>query len=801
MKVPLSWLSDYVKTDWSPKEIAERLTMAGLEVGDIEDIGATWEGVTVAAVTDVQPHPNADRLRLVTVDYGSGTNTVVCGAPNVAVGQKVVYAQLGAKLIDGHTGEPATLKAAKIRGVRSEGMVCSEKELCLSDDHTGTIELPSDAPVGMNAKDYLGETILDLELTPNRPDCLCVAGVAREVASLTGAEITLPDVDYEEEETPVEALAKVTIEDPIGCPRYCATVVRDLKLGPSPDWMQARLKAAGMRPISNVVDITNYVMLELGQPLHAFDYDKIANHEIIVRRAVDGQVFATLDDVERKLTSDVLMIADGERDVAIAGIMGGLNTEVSDTTTSILLEGANFNQAVVHRGSSFLGLNSEASSRLGKGLHPDHAYVGIRRATQLLVELCGGKAARGVYDAYPTPATPTVIDLPHREVLRLTNVDVPEAQSRAILEKLGFTWRGADADATSYEVPYWRGNVALPADLVEEVIRTIGYDTIPVGAPRFSSAAVSVPADVWRFKAVLRGLIVGLGFQEILTYSLTSREKLEQLFPAAALQHEPVEIANPMSRDQACLRTSLRGSLLDVVARNKRREQTPVRIFELSRVYLPQGDDLPDERETLCALMWGAAEPVSWLHTDRRLDFYDAKGVVEFIVQRCGIEDVQFAPADDAGLLPGRQACVMANGERLGVLGQLHPTVARTFEVEPDMFVIELDAGKLTELYSDVSNYQPLSRFPFSERDLAIVVDKSVTYEQVADIISGFGLVSTCTLFDVYEGEQVPAEKKSFAIRLVLQAPDRTLTENEINEVLGKVLARLEKAVGATLRS
>jgi phenylalanyl-tRNA synthetase beta chain len=801
MKVPLSWLSDYVKTDWSPARIAERLTMAGLEVGSIHEIGATWEGVTVALVTDVQPHPNADRLRLVTVDFGTGSNTVVCGAPNVATGQKVVYAQLGAKLIDGPTGEPATLQAAKIRGVRSEGMVCSEKELGLSDDHTGTIELPADAPVGMSAREYMGETILDLELTPNRPDCLCVTGVAREVAALTGSALTLPDVDYPEEETPVESLAKITIEDPVGCPRYCATIVRDLKLGPSPEWMQSRLKAAGMRPISNVVDITNYVMLELGQPLHAFDYDKIANHEIIVRRASNGQVFTTLDEIDWTLNNEVLMIADGARDVAIAGVMGGLNTEISDTTTNILLEGANFNQASVHRTSSFLGLSTEASSRLGKGLHPDHAYIGIRRATQLLVELCGGKAAKGVYDAYPTPATPTVVDLPHAEILRLTNVDVPDKEARDILENLGFTWKGADAKAASYEVPYWRPNVTLSADLVEEVIRTIGYDTIPVGPPRFSSATVSVPADVWRFKAILRGLMVGIGFQEVLTYSLTSRDRLAQLFPGRTLDQEPVGVANPMSREQACLRTSLRGSLLDVVARNRRREQTPVRIFELSRVYLPQGDDLPDERETLCALMWGAAEPLSWLHADRRVDFYDAKGVVEFLMQRCGIDDVDFIPADDAGLLQGRQAAIVVNGDQLGVLGQIHPAVARRFEVEPDSFVIELDAGKLTGLYREVSDYEPLSRFPFSERDLAIVVDRSVAYEHVADIIRGFGLVSTCTLFDVYEGEQVQAGKKSFAIRLVLQAPDRTLTESEINEVQNKILARLEKSVGASLRS
>jgi len=800
MKVPLKWLSEYAACDWAPERIAERLTMAGTEVGSIERVGESWDGVSVALVTDVQPHPNADRLRLVTVDLGGESATVVCGAPNVASGQKVAFAKVGARLIDGHSGEVATLKPAKIRGIVSAGMVCSEKELGLSEDHTGTVELPADAPVGVPLREYLGDAIFDLELTPNRPDCLSIVGVAREVAALAKLPLRLPDVSYDTTDVPVESLIKVTIENPADCRRYCATVVRGVKLGPSPSWMQSRLKACGMRPISNVVDITNYVMLELGQPLHAFDYDTIASHEIVVRRARPGEVFKTLDDVERTLGPDVLMIADGERSVGVAGIMGGSNTEVSEATSAILLEAATFSHATIRHGSAFLGLKTEASLRFDKILHPDLAAVAVRRATQFLVTLCGGTAMKGVYDAYPAVALAREVALPRGEIRRLAGIDVDEADARATLGLLGFEWKREDGKASVYAVPYWRGDATGPADLVEDVVRIMGYDRIPAGAPRFTVATVAVPGDQWQFKSMLRGLVAGAGFQEVLTYSLVNRDRMVQAAPGVAALGEPLRVANPMSRDMECLRTSLRASLFEVFSRNRRREQSPIRIFELSRIYVPRGGELPEERETLCALLCGMAEPVSWHHGERKLDFYDAKSLVEFICDKCGVVP-RFAPGTDAGLLPGRQADVLVDDEKLGVVGQLHPAVARACEVDPDIFVVELDVARLMSRARKVAEYEPLSRFPFSERDLAIVVDRSVTYENVRDIASGFALVSDVSLFDLYVGEQIPEGKKSFAIHLVFQAPDRTLTDAEVNQVQEKLVARLASGLGATLRS
>ncbi|MBN1855849.1 MAG: phenylalanine--tRNA ligase subunit beta [Dehalococcoidia bacterium] len=799
MRVPLRWLSEYVSFDWTPERLAERLTMAGLEVGAIERIGDSWDGVTTSLVTAVQPHPNADRLRLVTVESGDDTITVVCGAPNVAVGQKVAFARVGACLLDGHTGKLSTLKPAKIRGVVSEGMVCSEKELGLSDNHEGILVLPPDAPLGIPLSEYAGDVIFDLELTPNRADCMSIIGVAHEVAALTGGQLRIPEIAYKCDDTPMESLMEYTIEDSHACARYCATVVRNIHLGPSPDWMQSRLRACGMRPISNVVDITNYVMLEYGQPLHAFDYDAVAGHKIVVRRASEGEIFTTLDDVERKMSSDVLMIADGDRTVGIAGIMGGSNTEISETTTSILLEAATFNRGVIRKGSEYLGLRTEASIRFDKGLHPDLAPEAVRRATQLLVELCGGVAAGAMHDTYLEPVSPNVVFLPANEVRRLSGMDVSAAKVQSILQSLGYCLKESTAEGSSYSVPYWRVDVSCAADLVEEAIRIIGYDSIPAGVPRFSAGTVSVPADMWEFKGSLRNVMVGAGFQEVVTYSLTSLESLGALVPSHASAVEPMKVANPMSRELEFLRTSLRASVLEVVGRNRRREQLPVRVFELGRVYIPRGSELPDERETLCALLSGTEETMSWLHGERRTDFYDAKGVADLILAKTGVV-ARYQPSSDAGLFPGRQAEIIVEGMRIGVVGQLHPTVAGSFGVEADTFVVEFDAGLLIGQSQMRPDYHPLSRYPFSERDVAIVVDKSVEFESVADIIRGFSLVAKAALFDLYEGEQVPEGKKSFAIRLTYQATDRTLTDAEVNGVQKKLLAKLESGVGATLR-
>ncbi|HUW45503.1 MAG TPA: phenylalanine--tRNA ligase subunit beta, partial [Dehalococcoidia bacterium] len=424
MKVSLNWLRDYVDIKLAPEELAEKLTMSGLEVKGIQTIGGTWDNVVIGEVIAVNPHPDADRLKLATVDLGTEQVTTVCGAPNIELGQRVTFAHIGARLIDPHTGEAVLLKPAKIRGVVSEGMVCSEKELGISDSHEGILVLSPEAPIGAPLSAYLGDVIFDLDVTPNRPDCLSVIGIAREIAALTGEPLCLPEIHYEETEKSIDSFASVDIVDPDLCPRYCASLVTGIKIAPSPSWLQQRLNNCGMRPINNVVDVTNYVMLEYGQPLHAFDYNKLKGKQIIVRRAGNGETITSLDGTKRALTPDILVIADKKEAVAVAGIMGGLDSEVMDKTDTILLESANFNQAAIRRGCSHLQVQSEASIRFDKGLNSELPLLPLKRATQLLLELAGGKAAKGIIDVYPGKSEPKPILLTAREVERLSGLKV-----------------------------------------------------------------------------------------------------------------------------------------------------------------------------------------------------------------------------------------------------------------------------------------------------------------------------------------------------------------------------------------
>jgi phenylalanyl-tRNA synthetase beta chain len=485
VRVSLKWLADYVDVTLPPKELGHRLTMAGLEVETIERVGGPPQAedeqlVTVGQVLAVDPHPKADRLRLATVDYGGGEPlTVVCGAPNVAAGQKIAFARTGATLIDGRTGKPAVLKPATIRGVESAGMVCSEKELGLSDEHQGILVLPDDAPVGTPLARYLGDAILNIDLKPNRPDCLAMVGVAREVAALTGGDVREPEHTYHEVDELASAKVSVEIADPDLCLRYVAGVVEGVRIGPSPQWMQERLIAGGMRPINNVVDITNYVMLEYGQPLHAFDFAKLRSGKIIIRRARKGEKLVTLDGVERPLATDMLVIADAEAPVALAGVMGGFDSEVTEQTTTILLESANFHPANIRRTATRLKSRTEASTRFEKGLSPELAMLAARRATKLLVELAGGRALHGLIDVYPQPAQEVRNDLSLRRLEQVRGNDHPTSQVRTALSSLGFGCRWQPPDLYQVRVPYWRTDVRIPDDLAEEVARIVGYDQIP----------------------------------------------------------------------------------------------------------------------------------------------------------------------------------------------------------------------------------------------------------------------------------------------------------------------------------
>ncbi|MGC8785817.1 MAG: phenylalanine--tRNA ligase subunit beta [Anaerolineae bacterium] len=821
MRVPISWLKEYVDIVLPLPELAERMTLAGLEVAAIEQIGAEWDRdkIVVGEVVEVRPHPNADRLTIAVVDHGTGEpEAVVTGATNLKVGdhgQKVAFARSGARLIDGYAQEKRyiTLKPAKIRGVVSAGMVCSEKELGLSDEHEGILILDPDAPVGMPLQDYLGDTVLDIDLTPNLGRCLSIIGIAREVAALTGQELRVTEPTMKAEGAPIEGQIEIEIADPDLCSRYTATLIRGVKVGPSPLWMQRRLRMAGMRPINCIVDITNYVMLEWGQPLHAFDYDKLRGRKaggkpvIIVRRAKPGETITTLDGVERQLEPDMLLITDGGGPIAIAGVMGGLETEISPFTTNVLLESANFNNLNNRRTSELLKLPSEASLRFGRGLSPEATVIAAQRASELMRQLAGGVIAAGIADCYPVKQQIRTIDLAPGEVTRLLGIELSRQRTVEILQSLGFACEvGEDPHPIRVTVPYYRLDVEIPADLVEEVARVVGYDKIPDTLlrdelpPQRRNLALEGEQRV-------RDILVGCGLTEVITYSLTNLESVSKLDPTrkAVDPADYIRLANPLTSEREYLRRTLMNSLLETLRDNLRFTER-VAIFEVARVYLPQpGQDLPEEPRRLGIAMSGPRHVTSWtVKSGELLDFYDVKGVAEALLHHLHITDYAFVPTEHPTFHVGRAAKLLVNNAEIGVLGEVHPLVRENFDLPAQrVCLLEFDLEALLASVPSSYYYQPVSRFPTVTRDLALIVDDEVPAARVHDAIINAGgkLLQKVELFDVYHGAQVPPGKKSLAYTLTYQAMDRTLTDDEVNKVQLRILKALEKELGAQLRA
>lgn len=801
MLVSLKWLAEYVPLTLPPRALAERLTVCGVKVERTVERGDEWDGVRVAHVLEVRPHPNADRLRLVTVDVDETERpTVVCGAPNVATGQKVAYAAVGTRLRDGHSGEWFELKAARIRNVESAGMVCSEKELGLSDEHEGILVLAEDAPVGTPLREYMGDTIFDIEVTPNRPDHLSILGVAWEVAAQTHVKVKEPERIYPEAATSTAGQrTSVTIEDRDLCPRYLAGIVERVKVGPSPEWLQERLRSAGMRSINNVVDITNYVMLETGQPLHAFDFRKLGGARIVVRRARAGERIRSLDGVDRELMPGVLVIADASKPVAIAGVMGGTDTEVTAGTTTILLEAANFEAISVRKTSGELGLRTEASIRFEKGLHPELAPSGARRAMKLLVEIAGGRAAKGLVDTYPAKRADTRVVVTRQRIEQVLGTDLSTTQVRTALTDLGFGCRWVPPDRYVVRAPYWRTDIAIPDDVVEELARVTGYDRIE---NQSLAGAMPPPArdPVRELREELRDAAVAAGLQEVITYPLTTPELLLSVTPPEALEvHPPLRLENPMSADQTVMRTSLRASLLQTIASNLRRERGTVAVFEAARVYLTAEGDLPEEREVIIGGCGGVRLGRWGEPDDEPLDFYDLKGMLEEVFERCDLE-VEFRAGEEYSLLRGRTAEAWCRDRRVGVAGQVHPQVASVFEIEGPVFLFEVDVALLLPDAKQSVRFKSFSRFPTVIQDIAFLVDSSVPEARVEALIASSVLVVDVKLFDVYEGPPLPAGKRSLAFAVQFQAPDRTLTDAEVADARNRILRRLQHELGAELR-
>ena len=808
MQVPLSWLKEYVPISIPVKELAHKLTMAGTEIGGVATVGGSWDNVFVGLVTKVEQHPNADRLKLATVDIGSEPITVVCGAPNVAEGQKVSFAKAGARLINPRSGELETLKAAKIRGVVSEGMVCSNRELGLGDDHTGILVLDETAPIGLPLSQYLGDAILEAEVTPNRPDCLSILGIAHEVAALTGTQVEEPLISYPEEGNPIESQVGIRIDDPVLCYRYTASLITGIKIGPSPRWMQERLLRAGQRPINSIVDITNYVMLEYGQPLHAFDYRALKDRSIIIRSARPGETLETLDGELRQLSPPMLVIADATDAVGLAGVMGGANSEMTASTTAVLLESANFNPVNTRRTAAALRLRTEASLRFEKGLRPELAPIALRRATQLILELAGGKVARGIVDLYPGRQERPPMKLSLARIKKVLGVDLSLKEVEQVLLSLGFeraeepqhtTEASEEVSVLWVHVPYWRSDITLEDDLVEEVARITAYDKIPT-TMLTAPIPQSQPQPMRELREELKDILAASGMQEIISYSLTSMATLEMV---EALNHgpQPLAIANPLSSELQYLRTTLRGSLLNTLTANIRQQEREIRIFELGRIYLPRDKDLPQERETLAGVLCGPRLQTSWLGEEGDMNFFDAKGLLESLFSQLRVRTA-YEPTKDSLFHPGRCAKIVSDERMLGVLGEVHPRILERFDLEGScvaFFEVDLEA-LCQSMPASAVRYETVPRFPGAARDIALVVGQDIPSVEMERIIQRHSLVTQVSVFDVYTGPGVSSGKKSVAYRVLFQSATGTLTTEEINQAQKEILHNLEREVGAQLR-
>jgi phenylalanyl-tRNA synthetase beta chain len=811
MRISYRWLSEYVDLP-PPEELARRLTAVGLEVESLERTGQGLEGVVTARIVASERHPNAEKLSVTRVDAGGGEPLqIVCGAKNYGVGDVVPLATVGTVLPGGQR-----IEQAKLRGVESAGMLCSARELGLSEDASGLLLLDRDIAPGTPLAKALGldDVLLEVNVTPNRPDALSHVGIAREVAALLGQQVRMPAPRLAEGGGAAADAVKVRIEAPEKCPRYAARVVEGVRIGPSPAWLARRLEACGVRSISNVVDATNFVLLELGHPLHAFDLDKVAGHEIVVRTARPGERITTLDGKERALDPDDLLIADRDRGSALAGVMGGGDSEISATTTRVLLESAFFQPGGVRRTSRRHGLKTEASYRFERGGDPGMVMPAVDRCAALIAELSGGTVRKGVVDAYPRPWQAAEVRLRWHRPAEILGMDVPREDARRILVGLGFAERSADGEGATFAVPSWRVDVSLEEDLVEEIVRTQGYDAIPETLP---AGAVETPAEPVEAQAIarIRGALEGAGFSEAVNFSFVGERDL------APLDHRVragdgtrevlgIRLKNPISAELALMRTSLVPSLLRNAATNLRQRVEDVRLYELARTYVPHpagaGVDTPAaEALQVSGVLVGRRSPVSWATGGDPVDFYDAKAAVAAVLDTLGIEGVRWTPRGGPALHPRHSARIEVGegptAEVLGEVGEVHPRVAEAFELPRGVLAFELRVEALVRRARLVPRYRPIPRFPAVLRDLAVVIDEGVRAADVLGAVREEPLVEDATVFDVYRGAPIPPGRKNLALAIRYRAADRTLTDAEADEVHRRIVARVRERLGAELRA
>lgn len=810
MQVSIKWLKDYIDFTETPEQLADKLTMAGIPVENVVDPGEGLEKVVTGRIEKLEPHQNSDHLQICTMNVGLAENIIiVTGAQNVAEGQVVPVAMVGAHLPNG-----MKISKGKLRGVASNGMLCSAQELKLDleklpeEQKTGIFILPSDTPVGIPAKDVLGlnDVVLEFELTANRADCFSVFGLVREIAAITGNKPHFPEIKVNEDDnTKLNDIFSVEIADPDLCSRFSTRMLKNVKIGPSPEWMQQRLEGAGIRSINNVVDVTNFVMIELGHPMHAYDYDKITGKKLIARRAIEGEELHTLDDTSRKAKGEMLVIADSEKAAGLAGIMGGFETEITDTTTTVVLESADFYGPCIRRTARACGLSSEASGRFERGVDSETTIKALDRAAQLLQEMGACTVCEGIVDVYPNPKQANYVTFTPEQINNHLGTNIAKDVMLNIITSVGFDVTKDENDEITVKVPSWRNDVTCMADISEEIARLYGFDKIKSTLPNGVSMQGTQSAKQ-TFIDKVKASLSSQGLYETISFALTNEETFNKLnIPQDSPLRKAVPIMNPLSDEYPLVRTTLLSSIFDNLARNLARKNDDVALFEVGSVFFPKAlpvTELPDEVVKIAGAITGRRNAQGWNQTNDMVDFYDAKGIIEELLANLRVTRYTVEAGTHYAMHPGKTALFKKGRDVIATVGEVHPAVLSAYGITKPVYIFELDATIVMKYMAKDLKYKALPKYPATSRDLAMLVDVDVNaadIEKAMTKAAGQNLTQI-TLFDVYTGKQVEEGKKSLAFSLTFQSNDKTLTDAEIDPAIEKIVAKLQKDFNANLR-
>lgn len=810
MQVSIKWLKDYIDFTETPEQLADKLTMAGIPVENVVDPGEGLEKVVTGRIEKLEPHQNSDHLQICTMNVGLAENIIiVTGAQNVAEGQVVPVAMVGAHLPNG-----MKISKGKLRGVASNGMLCSAQELKLDleklpeEQKTGIFILPSDTPVGIPAKDVLGlnDVVLEFELTANRADCFSVFGLVREIAAITGNKPHFPEIKVNEDDnTKLNDIFSVEIADPDLCSRFSTRMLKNVKIGPSPEWMQQRLEGAGIRSINNVVDVTNFIMIELGHPMHAYDYDKITGKKLIARRAIEGEELHTLDDTSRKAKGEMLVIADSEKAAGLAGIMGGFETEITDTTTTVVLESADFYGPCIRRTARACGLSSEASGRFERGVDSETTIKALDRAAQLLQEMGACTVCEGIVDVYPNPKQANYVTFTPEQINNHLGTNIAKDVMLNIITSVGFDVTKDENDEITVKVPSWRNDVTCMADISEEIARLHGFDKIKSTLPNGVSMQGTQSAKQ-TFIDKVKASLSSQGLYETISFALTNEETFNKLnIPQDSPLRKAVPIMNPLSDEYPLVRTTLLSSIFDNLARNLARKNDDVALFEVGSVFFPKAlpvTELPDEVVKIAGAITGRRNAQGWNQTNDMVDFYDAKGIIEELLANLRVTRYTVEAGTHYAMHPGKTALFKKGRDVIATVGEVHPAVLSAYGITKPVYIFELDATTVMKYMAKDLKYKALPKYPATSRDLAMLVDVDVNaadIEKAMTKAAGQNLTQI-TLFDVYTGKQVEEGKKSLAFSLTFQSNDKTLTDAEIDPAIEKIVAKLQKDFNANLR-